>query len=85
MTATAIFAGVGVYEHLGGNNVSAFWFACLTVPLFWVGAYAAWFKKHEAILKLEAGRDMPECQLAWSASTKKMDVPRSLVDGWENR
>jgi hypothetical protein len=59
VTATGIFVFVSIYEHLRGNNVSALWFACLTVPLFWVGAYAAWFKKHEALIRLESSRDLP--------------------------
>lgn len=59
---------IGVWEHIRDKPVSSFVFICLSVLLFWFGAFAAWNRKK---LALEAERDrqqQPDVALVWDWS-----------------
>ena len=49
VVAAFLWFGVGLWEHADERSVSAFVFVCLSVPLFWVGAFLAWLKKSRAL------------------------------------
>jgi hypothetical protein len=67
ITAAVLF-GIGLWEHYRDKSVPAFWFICLTIPLFWIGAYAAWLKKHKSVIALQMDREAPKVFLRYEQS-----------------
>jgi hypothetical protein len=54
VVAAFAFFALGLWEHSQDKSVSAFVFVCLSVPLFWVGAFLAWRKKYKELEKERA-------------------------------
>ncbi len=48
LAAFIVFA-FGVWEHTHERPIPGFTFLCLSIPLFWIGAYAAWAKKRNEL------------------------------------
>jgi hypothetical protein len=49
MTAAIVSALIGVWNYNHNSPLSGFVWLCLTVPLFWAGAYVAWHKKRKEL------------------------------------
>jgi hypothetical protein len=49
VVSSIILFAFGVYEHIQGNAVSAYWFTATSVILFWLGAFIAWSKKAQEL------------------------------------
>jgi hypothetical protein len=65
--ATLVSFAIGIWDRNHNSPVSGFVFLCLTVPLFWVGAYFAWDKKRKelatAVASLTATRPNVEVEV----------------------
>src|SRR5208337_4933682 len=53
VVAAFLAFGIAIYDHANDKPVSAFVFVCLSVPLFWLGAYLAWKKERGQAKELE--------------------------------
>jgi hypothetical protein len=60
VVATAISAGISLWDRAHDKPVSAYWYLVLTVPLFWAGAVAAWSKERRKVEALEKQRGVPK-------------------------
>jgi hypothetical protein len=56
---------IGLLERFRGKPLSAVIFFCLSIPLFWIGAYAAWLKKYKVVARIEKERTAPELFLTY--------------------
>jgi hypothetical protein len=68
VSTAAIFFLIGLWEHSRDKSVPAFWFVCLTLPLFWIGAYVAWFKKQKMVVALQCSAGIPKVFLKYEQS-----------------
>lgn len=64
IAALAVFA-VGLWEHAHDKPLPGFIFVCVSIPLFWLGAYLAWLKKQEKVERLELERETPKLFLRY--------------------
>lgn len=53
---------IGMWEHAHSRSLTAFILVCVSVPLFWMGAYLAWRREYIA------NREGPEIVLEWETS-----------------
>jgi hypothetical protein len=63
--AAAISFGIGLWDHFHDKPIASFSFVCLTVPLFWAGAFAAWLKKRKRIEELQNTKEYPKLFLQY--------------------
>jgi hypothetical protein len=67
-TAGITFFLLALVEHARDKTVPFYLFACLSVPLFWVGGFLAWHKKHKALARLEIEKEFPRLYLFYDAN-----------------
>jgi hypothetical protein len=60
VVAAVVFFAIGIRDHAQDKPISAFVFVCLSVPLFWAGAYIAWSKKNS---ELNAFNEYPRIEI----------------------
>jgi hypothetical protein len=65
--AAFVSFGIGTWEHFHDKPVSSYILLCLSVPLFWIGSYAAWTKKRQALDDEKALHGGPEISFGWGA------------------
>lgn len=59
IAAAATFV-IGLVDHAKDRPLSGFIFVCLSVPLFWIGAYLAWLKTQEHVERMEGECEAPK-------------------------
>lgn len=60
VVAAALAFGIGWWDHAHDKPISAFVFVCLSIPLFWVGAFLAWHKKRSELEQERARNARPD-------------------------
>lgn len=59
MSALLAFC-VGLLEHFFGFPLQAWLLICLSVPVFWIGAYKAWEKKRDELAREKQRNKLPD-------------------------
>lgn len=70
--AALVSFGFGIYEHILGSPVSAWVLACVSVVVFWLGAYKAWENKRRELTEEKGEHEGPTVNVEFDFNVRSL-------------